>query len=284
VSIRKAVIPAAGLGTRLLPNTKSVPKEMMPVYDRPAIQHIVEECVEAGVELVILVTGRYKGALQDHFDLSQEIEDAVAGKPDLLERIRPLGGMVDLVTIRQQRPLGLGHAVGCAKRLIDRKEAFLVLLPDEIFDNQARPARQLALAWDELGTAVLGVTEVPRGHEHLYGIVGGTEVGPGRLRVDRMVEKPASATAPSNLAIAGRYALPGAIFESLERTRPGHGGEIQLTDALIDLMRSQVIHAQRVEGRRYDIGQLGGWLEANLAYAMKDPELAARVRTIVAER
>ena len=280
MKVRKAVIPAAGLGTRLLSATKAVPKEMLPIVRKPAIQMIVEECVAAGIELVVFVTGRYKGALEDHFDVSYEVEDILRldGKTELLNRIDGLASMVDIVSVRQNRPLGLGHAVHCAHSIIDRNEPFAVLLPDDIIDAEVCGTAQLVEAHHETGQGVLGLFRVPEGTEHMYGIVTGEELGGGRYQCRSMVEKPPPGTAASNLAIVGRYVLPGSIFDHLESTTPGSGGEIQLTDALVRLMESEGVVGHVLRGTRYDTGDVLGLIEANVAFAMKDPELAGPLR------
>lgn len=277
--VRKAVIPAAGLGTRLLPATKAVPKEMLTIVDKPAIQMIIEECVASGIELVVLISGRYKGSLEDHFDVSYETEDVLrrAGKDELLSRIESLAGMIDLVSVRQHRALGLGHAVLCARSVVGDDEPFAVLLPDDIMDSQVPATRQLTDVFDETGAGAVALVEVPKGTEHLYGIVTGDPAGPGRYRCREMTEKPAPGTAASNLGIVGRYVLPGSIFPLLAETKPGAGGEIQLTDGLVRLMHGDAVYGQILEGTRFDTGDVGGLIEANLAYAMKDPALRKRL-------
>ena len=282
MKIRKAVIPAAGLGTRLLPATKAVPKEMMPIVNKPAIQVIIEECVAAGIELVVLISGRYKGALADHFDVSYEVQDTLQqqGKSELLERIEPLSSMIDIVSVRQNRPLGLGHAVLCGRSVVGDDEPFAVLLPDDIVDAPVPATRQLMDIHDEVGTGVFALVEVPPGHERRYGMVKGDEVRSGLVRCSWMVEKPDPADAPSNLGIVGRYVLPGRVFHHLANTPKGRGGEIQLTDALVTLMREEGMHGHVLQGDRYDTGDVGGLIEANLAYAMKDPALAERLKGV----
>ncbi len=278
--IRKAVIPAAGLGTRLLPATKSVPKEMMPIVDKPAIQLIIEECVASGIEMVVLVTGRYKGALEDHFDVSYEVEDTLRlqRKTELLDRIAPLSSLIDIVSVRQNRPLGLGHAVLCAHHVVGDDEPFAVLLPDDLMDCRVPATRQLMDVHAETGTGVFALVEVPPGDEPMYGIVDGEKVGDNRYRCKWMVEKPEPGDAPSSLGIVGRYILPGSVFGHLASTPRGRGGEIQLTDGLLRLMEEEGLHGQLLEGDRYDTGDIGGLIEANLAYAMKRPGLNQRLR------
>lgn len=284
-AITKAVIPAAGLGTRLLPATKAIPKEMLPIVNKPALQLIVEECVASGIETVVLISGRYKGALQDHFDVAYEVEDTLrkAGKDELLSRVETLSSMVDIVSVRQNRPLGLGHAVHCASSVVGRHEPFAVLLPDDIVDGELPATKQLMDVHAETGTGAFALVEVPEGHQSMYGIVGGEEVSPGRIRCDVMVEKPPVAEAPSRLGIVGRYVLPGTVFSHLENTKPGRGGEIQLTDALISLMKTEGFYGEILKGDRYDTGDVGGLIEANLAFAMKDPVLRARLTAFIAQ-
>jgi len=280
MKLRKAVIPAAGLGTRLLPATKAVPKEMLPIVDRPAIQLIVEECVAAGIELVVLITGRYKGALADHFDVSYEVQDVLRRheKDELLEKVEPLSSMVDIVSIRQHRPMGLGHAVHCAHTVVGDDEPFAVLLPDDLIDAPVSGIQQLRDVAEETGHGVIGLVEVAPGDENKYGMVRGHEEAPGRYRLDHMVEKPPVGQAPSNLGICGRYVLPGNVFEYIRQTTAGVGGEIQLTDALVRLIEDDGLYGHLLDGQRYDTGDVAGLIEANIAWAMKRPELAERLR------
>jgi len=282
-AIRKAVIPAAGLGTRLLPATKSVPKEMMPIVDKPAIQLIVEECVEAGIELIVLITGRYKGAISDHFDVSYEVEDVLAraAKDELLEKVAYLSSMVDVVSVRQHRPLGLGHAVGCARPIVGDDEPFAVLLPDDLILGERSATHELVEVHEETGTGVVALVEVPPEKVNLYGMIAGESVGEGRVRCTHMVEKPDVGSAPSHLGIAGRYVLPGSVFSYIEETPRGSGGEIQLTDALLRVMREEGMHGKVLEGTRYDTGDAGGLVRANIAYAMNRPELAEDLRAFM---
>ncbi|MGM0576740.1 MAG: UTP--glucose-1-phosphate uridylyltransferase GalU [Myxococcota bacterium] len=281
--IRKAIIPAAGLGTRLLPATKAIPKEMLPIVNKPAIQVIVEECVASGIELIVLITGRYKGALEDHFDISYEVEDTLRlkGKDELLERIESLSSMIDIVSVRQNQPLGLGHAVLCGRTVVGDDDPFAVLLPDDIVDAERPATRQLVDVYEDTGCGTVALVEVPSGHEHMYGMVRGEAAGPRRTKCSHMVEKPLPREAPSNLGIVGRYVLPGSVFQHIADTKPGRGGEIQLTDALIQLMETEGVYGHRLEGDRYDTGDVGGLIEANLAYAMQDPQLASRLRAFM---
>ena len=267
----------------MLPATKSVPKEMLPVVDRPAIQWIIEECVASGIELVIIISGRYKGSIQDHFDVSYEVEDILqrSRKDELLNRISKLPDMIDVVSIRQHRPLGLGHAVLTARPLIDENEPFAVLLPDDLIDSTPPATKQLVDIYEATGSGALALVEVRPEHAHRYGIVTGDPVADGRYLCTSMVEKPAPGTAPSNLAIAGRYVLPGKVLDHIAETPRGAGGEIQLTDALVKLIERDSVYGAVLDGRRYDTGSPGGWLEANVGFAMKDPELRKHVLNVV---
>ena len=275
--VRKALIPAAGLGTRFLPATKAIPKEMLPIVDVPTLQLIVEEAVSAGIETVVLVNGRGKSSIEDHFDHAYELERTLRdrGKTELLELCERISRMVQLVSVRQKAPLGLGHAVLCGRDAVG-DEPFAVLLGDDLLDNDERPGiQQLIDVYDQTGAGVLGVQEVPEGQEHLYGIVAGDVEDDGRIRVRTMVEKPAPGTAPSRYAIVGRYVFPPDVWEPLANAKPGVGGEIQLIDGLHTLMADDGpgLYAVVLEGTRYDAGDRLGYLRANLGYALKRPEL-----------
>ena len=271
--IRKAVIPAAGLGTRFLPATKAVPKELLPIVDRPTIQYIVEEAVAAGVRDVILVCARGKDSIVDHFDIAGELEGHLerTGKHELRAQMRAIAKMANVVTVRQQEPLGLGHAVLCARDLVG-DEPFVVMLGDDIIDAVVPATKQLADCYFRHGLGTIALMEVPPADAHMYGIAAGRAVDERTIRIDRLVEKP-KANAPSNLAVIGRYVLPGRVFEILERVPPGVGGEIQLTDALAVLAREEGLLGYRFEGDRYDAGDRFGYLKANVAYALKRPDL-----------
>jgi UTP--glucose-1-phosphate uridylyltransferase len=271
--IRKAVIPAAGLGTRFLPATKAVPKELLPIVDVPTIQYIVAEAVAAGVRDVILVCARGKDSIVDHFDIASELEAHLerSGKHELRRQMRDIARMANVVTVRQQEPLGLGHAVLCAKEVVG-DEPFVVMLGDDIIDAAVPGAKQLADVWDRHGLGTIALMEVPREDTGMYGIAAGTPLDDRTMRIERLVEKPKS-DPPSNLAVIGRYVLPPEIFGILEAVAPGVGGEIQLTDALAVLAREQGLLGYRFEGERYDAGDKLGYLKANVAFALKRPEL-----------
>jgi UTP--glucose-1-phosphate uridylyltransferase len=278
--VRKAVIPAAGLGTRFLPATKAIPKEMLPIVDVPTLQLIVEEALAAGIEEIVLVTGRGKPSIEDHFDVSYELEHTLRerGKKELLAGVERISQMTRLVTVRQKEPLGLGHAVLVARQAIG-DEPVAVLLGDDLYDcDGKRPAiGQLIDEYERRGNrGVVALMEVPAGQEQMYGIAAGNPVeGSSRtLEIRDMVEKPAPGTAPSRLAIVGRYVLPAEIWDILAKTKPGKGGEIQLTDALKVLaQQGSGMIGLTVDGTRHDAGDKLGYLGANLAWAMKRDDL-----------
>ncbi len=274
--VRKAVIPAAGLGTRFLPATKAIPKEMLPIVDVPTIQLVIDEAVRAGITDVVVINGRQKGAIEDHFDHAFELERTLRdrGKPELADAVTAVSTMVRLISVRQKQPLGLGHAVLCAREAVG-DESFAVLLGDDLIDNDTDPGiAQLIRVHEATGAGVVAIVEVPVGQEHMYGIVAGERDASGRMRIREMVEKPKAGTAPSRWAIVGRYVLPATIFPHLAATKPGAGGEIQLTDALRELVDSpEGLYGVEVTGTRHDAGDKLGYLRANLAYAMKRPEL-----------
>ncbi|MFL5813797.1 MAG: UTP--glucose-1-phosphate uridylyltransferase GalU [Bdellovibrionia bacterium] len=282
MKIRKAVIPAAGLGTRFLPATKAVPKEMIPIVDVPMIQHIVEEAVAAGITEVILITARQKEAIENHFDYNYELEDTLdkKHKTELAEISRKVGKMCNIISVRQKNPMGLGHAVLCAEPIVGN-EPFAVLLGDDLIDSKIPCTRQLTEIYERERASVVAVMEVPREDVSKYGIVAGKTVGQGLTHVERLVEKPAVADAPSRLAIPGRYVLSPAIFNCLKETKPGKGGEIQLTDGLQLLAQREKLLAYQFEGTRYDTGDRIGFIDATLAFALKRPELAPAVRELM---
>jgi UTP--glucose-1-phosphate uridylyltransferase len=279
VSVRKAVIPAAGLGTRFLPATKAIPKEMLPIVDIPTIQYVVDEAIASGIEHVVLVTGRGKDSLLDHFDHAPELEVFLAGKgrDDLRAMVRAIADRAEIIAIRQKDPHGLGHAVLTARPAVGN-EPFAVLLGDDIFDATPPAIAQLIQVFEARARAVVALLKVPDEQTSSYGVIRGTELSTRLHQVEDMVEKPAPGTAPSNLAIMGRYVLPPEIFSLIERTPPGKGGEIQLTDALDRLRAAHGVLGCEVSGQRYDAGDKLGYIQANLAYALKRPELAAKLR------
>jgi UTP--glucose-1-phosphate uridylyltransferase len=282
--ITKAVIPAAGFGTRMLPAAKAVPKELLPILDRPTIQYVVEEAAAGGIDDVLMITSRDKRAIEDHFDRNKELEDRLkaGGKESLLASLAKLVD-VKIHSVRQPDQRGLGDAVYQAKRHVGN-EAFLCLLGDTIFSGgSVGPARQLIDAYEELGTSVIGVEEVAQEKVDRYGIVGGTEVRPGLMRLDTLVEKPSRDTAPSRCAIAARYVLSPKIFAMLEQTPAGKGGEIQLTDALKLLLQEETIHAVVLKSKRHDIGNPVDWLKTNLLFASRDAKLWEQVKPMLRE-
>jgi UTP--glucose-1-phosphate uridylyltransferase len=280
--IRKAVIPAAGLGTRFLPAAKAVPKELLPIVDKPAIQYIVEEAVASGVEQVILITARGKGAIEDHFDTSFELEEILKRqkKDDLLRMVQELSGIVKVTAIRQQSPKGLGHAVLCAREAVG-EEPFAVLLGDDIVDSDPPCLSQMVEVFRQMQGGVIALQRVPEAETHLYGVISGEQVKERVYRITGLVEKPSPDQAPSNLAVIGRYVLPPEIFPILEHTVPGKGGEIQLTDALQELARTMPLYGYEFTGDRYDAGDKVGYLEANIAFALKRPEMAERLKAFI---
>jgi UTP--glucose-1-phosphate uridylyltransferase len=283
--VRKAVLPAAGLGTRFLPATKAQPKEMLTVVDKPQIQYVVEECVASGIEHVIIVTGKGKNSIEDHFDYSPVLERHLEekGKIKEAEIIRDISDMVQVSYTRQKEPLGLGHAVLVAKDLVG-DEPFAVLLGDVLIPGPNPATKQLIEVYEATGTGAIAVEEVPRDKTHLYGIVDGEPAplppfGERLLRIRELVEKPRPENAPSNLAITGRYVLPPAIFECLERTKPGAGGEIQLTDGMRLLAKEQGLWALIYEGISYDAGEKLGFLKATVEIALQNKEFGEAFRT-----
>ena len=273
--VRKAVFPVAGLGTRFLPATKSVPKEMLTIVDRPVIQYIVEEAREAGIEAFLFVTGRSKSVIEDHFDSAFELEKTLVerGKTDALELLRkglPVAGAA--MFTRQQEPLGLGHAVWCARHLVG-DEPFALLLPDMLMQSQPGCLSRMMEVYNRVGGNIISTEEVAWEETHKYGVVVKGESIEGGFKVEGMVEKPEPGTAPSNLFINGRYILQPEIFPVLEEQKPGAGGEIQITDAMLRLAESQAFHGFTFRGRTFDCGSKSGFVAANLAYGLGDPEI-----------
>ena len=270
MSIRKVVIPVAGWGTRSLPASKNVPKEMLPVYNKPAIQYIVEEAMGAGLTDVVLVTNREKRIIEDHFDYNLQLENVLerANKTEMLHQVRAVAEMVNTISIRQKRQLGLGHAVRCAREVV-KDAPFGVMLGDDLIFGADAGIGQLVEAMKRFGLPAVGVCEVPRDKVNRYGIVDGEEIAPGIFRVRRLVEKPSVEEAPSNLAIVGRYLLTPDIFSHLDAVQPGKDGEIQLTDALQSLAASRGLLAVSMHGQRYDAGDWVEYLTANIHLALE---------------
>ena len=280
--VRKAVFPVAGLGTRLLPATKSIPKEMITVVDRPLIQYAIDEAREAGIEQMIFVTGRGKAALDDYFDVGFELETTMKGRGKSLDALAPSrSGFGEIVSVRQQQPLGLGHAVWCARDIVG-DEPFAVLLPDELMYGQPNCLAQMVEAYEKVGGNIVAALEVPESETHQYGVIdpGSTD---GRLTEIRgLVEKPAPGTAPSNLMLPGRYILQPDVMRALDAQETGAGGEIQLTDAIAKLIGKQPLYAYEFEGERYDCGSAAGFVIANLAMALERGDVGPKVREFIA--
>ncbi|KLE14618.1 UTP--glucose-1-phosphate uridylyltransferase GalU [Clostridium sp. C8] len=274
MKVRKAIIPAAGLGTRFLPATKAQPKEMLPIVDKPTIQYIIEEAVASGIEEILIITGRNKKCIEDHFDKSVELEMELEKnhKEDLLELVRGISDMVDIHYIRQKEPKGLGHAISCARAFVGN-EPFAVLLGDDVVDSEIPCLKQLMNCYKEYKTSILGVQTVNQEDVNKYGIVDGIHIEDRVYKVKKLVEKPAIEEAPSNVAILGRYIITPQIFDILQNTKPGKGGEIQLTDALQTLIENEAMYAYNFEGKRYDVGDKLGFLQATVEYALKREEL-----------
>lgn len=278
--IRKAVLPAAGLGTRFLPATKAQPKEMLPIVDKPTIQYVVEEAAASGIEDIIIVTGRGKNAIEDHFDRSLELEIALErkGKDGQLKEIQRISELASFCYVRQKEPLGLGHAILVARALVGN-EPFAVLLGDDIIDAEVPCLRQMISVFDKYRSSIIAVQQVPREETSSYGIIDHKPVEDSVYRIEDLVEKPTPDTAPSDLAIIGRYILTPEIFDALEQTLPDEGGEIQLTNGLRILLRTQAIYGLAFRGRRYDAGSKLGFLKATVQFALKRPDLAPGFRS-----
>ena len=279
--VKKAIIPAAGLGTRFLPATKAMPKEMLPIVDKPTIQYIVEEAIASGIEDIIIVTGKGKRAIEDHFDNAWELEENLVAKEkfDLLEKVKESSN-VEIHYIRQKEPKGLGHAVWCARNFIGN-EPFAVLLGDDIVDSEKPCLGQLMAQYDQTLSSVIGVQEVPDSETHRYGVIDPIEGTGRRYQVKKFVEKPAKGTAPSNLAIIGRYIFTPEIFRFLEEQQVGAGGEIQLTDAIEKLNQIQRVFAYQFEGNRYDVGEQLGFIQTTIELALKRSDLEAPLKQYI---
>jgi UTP--glucose-1-phosphate uridylyltransferase len=274
MKVRKAIIPAAGLGTRFLPATKAQPKEMLPIVDKPTIQYIIEEAVASGIEEILIITGRNKRAIEDHFDKSVELEIELKSKKkdELLSLVDQITNMAQIHYIRQKEPKGLGHAILCAKTFVGN-EPFAVMLGDDVVDNDVPCLKQMIDVFNEYKTTILGVQQVAMEDVNKYGIVKGMHIEDGVYKVKDLVEKPEIDNAPSNVAILGRYIITPQIFDILENTKPGKGGEIQLTDGLKELLNREAMYAYNFKGRRYDVGDKLGFLQATVEYALKREEL-----------
>ncbi|MDW4413276.1 UTP--glucose-1-phosphate uridylyltransferase GalU [Staphylococcus saprophyticus] len=272
--IKKAIIPAAGLGTRFLPATKAMPKEMLPILDKPTIQYIVEEAARAGIEDIIIVTGKHKRAIEDHFDNQKELEMILQekGKTDLLEKVKYSTELSNIFYVRQKEQKGLGHAIYSARQFIG-DEPFAVLLGDDIVESDNPAIKQLIEAYEETGKSVIGVQEVDEAQTHRYGIIDPLQKFSRKYEVNEFVEKPKQGTAPSNLAIMGRYVLTPDIFDYLATQGEGAGGEIQLTDAIERLNRADQVYAYDFEGDRYDVGEKLGFVKTTIEYALKDESM-----------
>ncbi|WP_053218187.1 UTP--glucose-1-phosphate uridylyltransferase GalU [Virgibacillus senegalensis] len=279
--VKKAIIPAAGLGTRFLPATKAMPKEMLPIVDKPTIQYIVEEAIASGIEDILIVTGKGKRAIEDHFDHNFELEENLIKKEkfDLLEKTKQ-PAQVDIHYIRQKEPKGLGHAVWCARKFIG-DEPFAVLLGDDIVQSDTPCLKQLINQYEETGSSIIGVQQVDQGQTHRYGIIDPNTSEGRRYQVNTFVEKPAKGTAPSNLAIMGRYILTPEIFGFLDKQETGAGGEIQLTDAIQHLNELQNVYAYDFEGKRYDVGEKLGFIKTTVEFAIQNEEFGEEVKELL---
>lgn len=282
--IKKAIIPAAGLGTRFLPATKAMPKEMLPILDKPTIQYIVEEAARAGIEDIIIVTGRHKRAIEDHFDSQKELEMVLKekGKSELLEKVQYSTALANIFYVRQKEQKGLGHAISSARQFIGN-EPFAVLLGDDIVESEVPAVKQLIDVYEETGHSVIGVQEVPEADTHRYGIIDPLTKNGRQYEVKKFVEKPAQGTAPSNLAIMGRYVLTPEIFDYLKTQKEGAGNEIQLTDAIERMNNDNQVYAYDFEGERYDVGEKLGFVKTTIEYALKDDSMREELTRFIKE-
>ncbi|HDQ4454929.1 TPA: UTP--glucose-1-phosphate uridylyltransferase GalU [Staphylococcus aureus] len=282
--IKKAIIPAAGLGTRFLPATKAMPKEMLPILDKPTIQYIVEEAARAGIEDIIIVTGRHKRAIEDHFDSQKELEMVLKekGKSELLEKVQYSTELANIFYVRQKEQKGLGHAISSARQFIGN-EPFAVLLGDDIVESEVPAVKQLIDVYEETGHSVIGVQEVPEADTHRYGIIDPLTKNGRQYEVKKFVEKPAQGTAPSNLAIMGRYVLTPEIFDYLKTQKEGAGNEIQLTDAIERMNNDKQVYAYDFEGERYDVGEKLGFVKTTIEYALKDDSMREELTRFIKE-
>ena len=275
MNVRKVIIPVAGWGTRSLPATKNIPKEMLPVYNKPVVQYVVEEAIRAGVQDVVFITNRDKNVIEDHFDYNLQLEAVLerAGKTEQLAAVRAVAEMANIISIRQKKQLGLGHAVLCAKDVVLGDEAFAVMVGDDLMFGMNPGVGQLLDVARAERLPVIGVMEVPQERVDRYGIISGTEISPGIYKIDKLVEKPKVNEAPSRLAIVGRYILTPDIFRYLEQIKPGHGGEIQLTDALQGLADNRGLLAVKIRGMRFDAGDWAEYLTANIYFGLQEESL-----------
>ncbi|MGK0564734.1 UTP--glucose-1-phosphate uridylyltransferase GalU [Staphylococcus aureus] len=282
--MKKAIIPAAGLGTRFLPATKAMPKEMLPILDKPTIQYIVEEAARAGIEDIIIVTGRHKRAIEDHFDSQKELEMVLKekGKSELLEKVQYSTELANIFYVRQKEQKGLGHAISSARQFIGN-EPFAVLLGDDIVESEVPAVKQLIDVYEETGHSVIGVQEVPEADTHRYGIIDPLTKNGRQYEVKKFVEKPAQGTAPSNLAIMGRYVLTPEIFDYLKTQKEGAGNEIQLTDAIERMNNDNQVYAYDFEGERYDVGEKLGFVKTTIEYALKDDSMREELTRFIKE-
>ncbi|HID1437978.1 TPA: UTP--glucose-1-phosphate uridylyltransferase GalU [Staphylococcus aureus] len=282
--IKKAIIPAAGLGTRFLPATKAMPKEMLPILDKPTIQYIVEEAARAGIEDIIIVTGRHKRAIEDHFDSQKELEMVLKekGKSELLEKVQYSTELANIFYVRQKEQKGLGHAISSARQFIGN-EPFAVLLGDDIVESEVPAVKQLIDVYEETGHSVIGVQEVPKADTHRYGIIDPLTKNGRQYEVKKFVEKPAQGTAPSNLAIMGRYVLTPEIFDYLKTQKEGAGNEIQLTDAIERMNNDNQVYAYDFEGERYDVGEKLGFVKTTIEYVLKDDSMREELTRFIKE-
>ncbi len=281
--IRKAVFPAAGLGTRFLPATKASPKEMLPIVDKPLIQYGVEEAISCGLKEIVIITGKHKRSIEDHFDYAFELEDKLrkSGKKKLIEEINRLN-KIKIGYIRQGYALGLGHAIYCARPFVN-DEPFAVILSDDVIDTQETLLKEMVALYKKLRSPILALEKVPVSEVHRYGVIAGTKEEDGVYRITGLVEKPDTESAPSDLAIIGRYILTPDIFDILAKSKPGKGGEIQLTDAIGKLLKKRAVYGYLFKGKRYDAGDKFGYLKATVDFALKNPELAEQFKSHIIE-
>jgi len=284
MKIRKAVIPVAGLGTRFLPASKAIPKEMLTIVDRPTIQYIVEEVVASGIEQVILVTSEGKSAIENHFDYDFELDTVLQMKKKIkmAEELNHISNLIDIVSVRQKKPLGLGHAIWSTRNVVG-DEPFAVLLGDDLVLSQEPCCRQMITLFDEVQESIVAIQRVPRDQTVNYGIIEGSSYKDRTFKIERMVEKPAPGTTDSDMAIIGRYILRPEIFTIIEETEPGHGGEIQLTDALLKLSRQRPMYAYEFRGTRFDAGDKLGYLKAIIAFGLRHSELGVEFKKYIKE-